>query len=85
MTTTDFYNFAVLAAQDRGFENPNITTMSSCFQGAVKHSCQIWLNDKRKHVNSGLRENPLSAIQAFKDALEFENNTYSKASEDIEL
>lgn len=85
MTTTDFYNFALLAAKERGFEKPNIVTMSCCFQGTLKHSCQLWIPEKREHINSGLHENPVSAIQSFKDAIEFKNKTYSKISEDLEL
>ena len=85
MTTTEFYNFAVIAAKKRGFEKPDIVTMSGCFQGTLKHSCQLWIYEKRKHINSGLHENPVSALQAFKDAIEFETKTYSKMSEDVEL
>lgn len=85
MNTTDFYNFAVLAAKERGFENPNIVTMSGNYQGTIKHSCQLWINEKRKHINSGLHHNPVAAIRAFKDAIDFENKTYSKMSEDVEL
>jgi hypothetical protein len=85
MTTTDFYNFAVLAAKERGFEKPNITTISGCYCGTLKHSCQLWIYAKRKHIYSGLHENPVSAIQAFKNAIEFESKTYSNMSEDVEL
>jgi hypothetical protein len=85
MTITEFYNFAVLAAKERGYEKPNIATVSGCYQGILKHSCQLWIYEKLKHINSGLHENPISAIQAFKDAIEFESKTYSKISEDMEL
>lgn len=85
MTTTQFYNFAIMAAKDRGFEKPSIVTISGCYQGTLKHCCQLWINEKLKHINSGLHANPASAIQAFKDALDFENKTYSKMSEDVEL
>lgn len=85
MNTTDFYNFAVLAAKERGYEKPNIVTLSGNYQGNIKHSCQLWIYEKRKHIDSGLHENPVSAIQAFKDAIDFENKTYSKMSEDVEL
>jgi hypothetical protein len=85
MTTTEFYNFAVMAAKARGFENPNIVTMSGCYQGALKHSCQLWIYEKRKHLTSGLHDNPISAIQAFKDAIEFDGRTYSEMGEDVEL
>lgn len=85
MTTTEFYNFSILAAKERGFKTPNIVTISGNYQGNIKHSCQLWIYEKRKHINSGLHENPISAIQAFKDAMDFENKTYSKMSEDVEL
>ena len=85
MTTTEFYDLAVLAAKERGFEKPSIVTMSGCYQGTLKHSCQLWIYEKRKHICSGLHENPVSAIRAFKDAIEFESKTYSKMSEDVEL
>ena len=85
MTTTEFYNFALIAAKERGFEKPHIVTTSGCYHGTLKHSCQLWISEKRKHINSGLHENPVSALQAFKDAIEFETKTYSKMSEDVEL
>ena len=85
MSTQEFYNFAVLAAKERGFKKPNIVTISGCFQGILKHSCQLWIYDKRKHINSGLHGNPVSALQAFKDAIEYENKTYSTISEDVNI
>jgi len=85
MTTQEFYNFAVIAATNRGYANPRITTVSGCYDGQIKHSCQLWIYEKRKFVNSGLHSNPVSALQAFKDALDFENLTYSKETENIEL
>lgn len=85
MTLTDFYNFTILAARERGFKNPKINIVSGIFNGEIKHSCQLWVSEKSKFVDSGLRDNPVSAIQSFKDAIEFYNKTYSKMSEDIEL
>lgn len=85
MTTQEFYNFALIAAKNRGYENPKIVTMSGCYEGNIKHSCQLFILEKRKFVNSGLHPNPVSALQAFKDALDFENLTYSKETENIEL
>ena len=85
MTTTDFYNFAVLAAKERGFENPNVTTISGVYSGKILHSCQLWNTQKRKHISGGQHDNPVAAIQAFKDALDFDAKTYSKISEDVTL
>lgn len=69
MTTQEFYNFAVIAAKNIGYEEPKITTISGCFEGVIKHSCQLYIYKKRKFINSGLYPNPVSALQAFKDAL----------------
>jgi hypothetical protein len=66
MTLQDFYNFAVIAATNRGYANPKITTISGCYDGQIKHSCQLWIYEKS--VNSGLHSNPVSALQAFKIA-----------------
>lgn len=85
MTTQEFYHFAVIAAKNRGYDKPRITTMSGCYEGNIKHSCQLYIYEKSKFVNSGLHSNPHSALQAFEDALDFENLTYSKETENIEL
>jgi hypothetical protein len=85
MKTIDFYNFAVMAAKERGYSNPNITVHTLCDSNGIKHICKLWDNDKKKHISSTLQNNPVSAIQAFKDAIDFENKTYSKMSEDVEL
>ncbi len=85
MNTTEFYNFAIIAAKERGYDKPNINTISGNYNGIIRHSCQMWINDKRKHIYSGLHDNPVSAIQAFKDAIDFFNKTYSKIVEDVEL
>ena len=56
-----------------------------CFEGVIKHSCQLYNYKKRKFINNGLHPNPVSALQAFKNALEFENLGYSTETENIEL
>lgn len=85
MTTQEFYNLAVMAAKEKGIEKPNISTISGCYNGAIKHSCQVFIAAKRKHIYSGLHNNPVSAILAFKDAIEFEFKEYSTMQEDIEI
>jgi len=85
MTTTEFYNLACQAAKERGFESPNITTQSGCYTGSIKHSCQLWIYNKRKFIYSGLHDNPVAAIMAFKDAIDFENKSYSNLIEDTEI
>jgi len=66
MKTIDFYNFAVMAAKERGYSNPNITVHTLCDSNGIKHICKLWDNDKKKHISSTLQNNPVSAIQAFK-------------------
>lgn len=85
MTTQDFYNLAVLAAKDRGYENPSITTHTLCDSKGIKHICKLWDAGKRKHISCDLQNNPVSAIQAFKDAIDFENKTYSKMEEGLDI
>ena len=84
MNTIEFYKFAVEAAKNRGYEKPSVTTISGCYNGDVKHSCQLWDNEKHKHINSGLHGNPVAAIQAFKDAIEFHNKTYADYVQAVE-
>lgn len=85
MNTIEFYQFAVNAAKDRGFKDPSITTMSGCYNGKIQHSCQLWDNTKLKHINSGLHGNPLAAIQAFKDSIEFYNKKYDEYLDTIDV
>ena len=85
MNTIEFYNFAVQAAKNRDYQNPSITTISGCFDGKINHSCQLWDSTKRKHINSGLHSNPVAAIQAFKDAIEFSNKIYSDHVEMVDV
>ena len=85
MTTLEFYNFAVLAATERGFEKPSITTHAMCMQGNMHYSCSLWVSNKHKHIESKQHNNPIAAIQAFKDAIDFEKLTYSTTQEEITL
>lgn len=85
MTTTEFYNFAVIAAKKRGYKNPNITVHTICTSNGIKHICKLWDNVKRKHIDSALQNNPVSALQAFKDAMDSENKTYDQTPGDVEL
>ena len=83
MSTEEFYNFAVLAAKDRGYDNPRITVHTICDSRGINHICKLWDSGKNKHIDSTLQSNPVSAIQAFKDAIEYENKTYSQISEGV--
>ena len=85
MTTTEFYRSAVQIAEEAGFEKPSVTTISGAYHGVIQHSCQLWINERFKRVTSGMQNNPNAALQAFKDAIEFENKEYSKEISDIEL
>lgn len=87
MTANDFYNFAVIAAKQRGYENPSVTIVVICTspQDGLNYVCKLWDRKKSKHIESKFHKNPLAALQSFKDAIDFENKTYSDISEDIEL
>lgn len=85
MNIQEFYDTAVLTAKELGIEKPNVTTISGCFDGTIRHSVQIWMSEKRKHLYSELHNNPNSAIQSFKDVLEFSLKEYSKKTELIEV
>ena len=85
MTTTEFYNFAILAAKERGYTNPDITVHTICTSSGIANICKLWDHEKKKHISSAIQSNPVSAIQAFKDAIEFENKRYSEIQEDVEL
>lgn len=84
MNTQEFYDMAVLAAKELGIEKPNVTTLSGCFDGKIKHSVQIFLPEKRKCLHSELHQNTSAAIQGFKDVLEFNLKEYSKETELID-
>lgn len=85
MKTTEFYNFAVIAAKKRGYENPNVTVHTICTSNGISHICKLWDNSKKKHISSNLQNNPIAALQAFKDAIDFENKTYDQTAGDVEL
>jgi hypothetical protein len=85
MTTQEFYKFAVLVAKERGYENPDVFVHTLCSSSGIKHVCKLWDSNKKKHIQSELQNNPVSALQSFKDAIDFENKTYSQMSEGIEL
>ena len=85
MTTQQFYDFAVEAAKNRGYKEPSVTTISGCYNGRIHHSVVMYDAVKRKNINSGLQANPVAAIQAFKDEIEFSQKTYSNEQESIEI
>lgn len=85
MTTSEFYKYAVLAAEERGFKNPKVTTISGTYEGDLLHSCALWNPKKKTFISSGMRNNPIAAISAFKDAIDFDAKEYSAYVEDVDL
>ena len=85
MTTIEFYQHAVEAAKTFGYENPSIVTTSGCYEGIIHHTCQLWDSSKKEFISSGLHGNPVAVIQAFKDALEFNQKSYADYKQDIEI
>lgn len=85
MTLTDFYNYAVLAAQEYGYKKPDIKVIIIYDNLGINHICKLWDKDKKIHIASTIQNNPISAIKAFRDALDYENKTYSKLSEDVDI
>lgn len=85
MTTKEFYNLAILAAEERGYADTNITVHTICTSSGIANICKLWDYEKKKHISSAIQSNPVSAIQAFKDAIDFENKRYSEIQEGVEL
>lgn len=83
MDLQQFYNLAIEAAKERGYENPNVTTISGCFKGNISHSINIW--DGVKHIYSAHHKSPEAALQSFKDAIDFNNKQYPDNIESIEI
>jgi hypothetical protein len=84
MNTQDFYDKAIDIAKEFGIEKPNVTTSSGCYNGSIKHSCSIYIHDKRIIISSELHNNPVSALLAFKDAIEFKFKEYNQETKSIE-
>lgn len=82
MTTQEFYNLAVMAAKEKGYENPIVTVHTLCDKSGINHICKLW--DGNKYIDSKLQKNPVSAIMAFKDAIDFHLKTYSNLEEGVE-
>lgn len=86
MTTKEFYNLAVQAAKERGFENPKpvvITMMSE--SDRCCNFCKLWIPDKRKYIEGKIQNNPSAAIESFKDSLDYEMKVYETTSEGLSL
>lgn len=85
MTAKEFYNAAVKIAEERGFTTPDIITGSSCMKGTLWHYCKLWISEKRKYVDGSHQNSPSEALKAFADAIDYENKTYDKTQEDIDI
>lgn len=81
MTLKQFNDAAFEISKEAGYKN--VTVISGCYSGDIRHCCQIWTG--KKHINSGLHNNPESALQALKDYIEFDSLTYDKITSDINL
>ena len=85
MTLLDFYKYACLAAKHRGFDLPKKVNVSAMVHGGeIYYYVSIWMEGNKK-VECRLQRNPVSAIRAFKNAINFYKHEYSKQVEDITL
>ena len=84
MNTIEFYELATEVAKNRGYLKPSISTSSTCYNGDIYHSCDLFDHKKDKLIRSGLHKNPIASIEAFKDAIDYNNKTYDDYIESIE-
>ena len=69
MNLGEFYNEAVKIAEEQGYKNAHIRSISGVYNGMIMHYINFWDFDKTKFVNSGLFTNIDSALEGFKDKL----------------
>lgn len=85
MTITDFYNLAVSAAKERGYENPDVTVHALYSKHGLYFTSKLWDKNNNRSIESNLQHNPEAALQALKDAIDFHNKYYDKNTGDLEL
>lgn len=83
MDLQQFYNLAIEAAKERGYENPIITTISGCYQGNISHSINLW--DGKKYIYGGQHKSPEASLQSFKDVVDFNNKQYADNIKSIQI
>jgi len=84
MTLLDFYKIACLTAKHRGFDTPRlINVYAFIYGGDLVYGITIYINGEC--IKGKQQKNPVSAIRAFKNALNFYKHKYSKQAEYIEL
>lgn len=83
MTLKMFHDFGILAAKERGYDTDNINAFAINLGGKQSYSLECWTG--KETIRGGNFNNPAAAVQAFKDALDYQSKTYSQITEDIEL
>jgi hypothetical protein len=84
MNLLDFYKIACLTAKHRGFDIPaQINVYAFINGGDLYYEVNIYINGER--IKGKQQKNPVAAIRAFKNALNFHKHQYNKQYEYIEL
>lgn len=84
MNLLDFYKTACLTAKHRGFDTPRlVNAYAFIYGGDLWYEINIYINDEC--IKGKQQKNPVAAIRAFKNALNFHKHQYSKQYEYIEL
>ena len=69
MNLGEFYNAAVKIAEEQGYKNPRVSTISGTFEGMLYYSVNLHDYEKRKNIYSGSCSNSEVALEAFKNKL----------------
>ena len=69
MNLGEFYNAAVKIAEEQGYNNPRVSTISGTFEGMLYYSVNLHDYEKRKNIYSGSFSNSDVALEGFKDKL----------------
>lgn len=85
MDLVEFYDIAKEIAEQHGYKEPKIVVMSGCYEGRIRHTCQLWDMAKGKHVYSEQHTSPKSALEAFNDNLIHHKKEYPTDIQSIKL
>lgn len=84
MNTQEFYDKAVEIVKDKtGNKNPDVTTVSGCYNGNILHSCNYW--NGRVFVHGRMLGDPEEVLKSFEDAIALHLKTYDSQKVNVEL
>ncbi len=86
MTIKEFNDLAVQIAEDRGFLGKDVIVFAFSQESVFRYSSDVWCRKQNKTVRSKSFPHPVTALTAFRDAIDFHQKEYDKETTlDIEL